>query len=114
MRKLIFILGSFLILSCNQDSSKQSDQTVLDEVTQSADYQRYVQAYNEYAACKRERPKITEDYISNKIDDKEFKRRIEVNSQTCAIKKDIFNKYYQLLEAQFDKELVVAHKIMPN
>lgn len=110
MKKLLLILSIVLFASCKQTPSETAT-TTGDPITSSDVYKKYVIAYNDYASCKMERPQLTTDFMDQKITQEEFATALERNNKTCNIKKEIFNKYYQLLEAQFDKA-AVAHKIM--
>ncbi|MFB0904815.1 MAG: hypothetical protein QMB11_10565 [Nonlabens sp.] len=110
MKKIILILSLAFIASCNQGQNAAADSS--DDPIKNGDiYKNYVQAYNDYAYCKMERPQITTDFMDKKITKEEFAAALERNNKTCTIKKDIFNKYYQLLEAEYDKA-AVEHKIM--
>jgi hypothetical protein len=110
MKKVLLVLLVAFMTSCNQGQKAAIDASD-DPIRNSDIYKNYVQAYNDYAYCKMERPQITTDFIDKKITKEEFVAALERNNKTCTIKKDIFNKYYQLLEAAYDKA-AVEHKIM--
>jgi hypothetical protein len=110
MKKIIFVMSILLLAACNNTPSEPIN-TSKDPIKNSDIYKNYVNAYNDYAACKMERPQLTTDFMDNKITKEEFATALERNNKTCNIKREIFNKYYQLLEAQFDKA-AIEHKIM--
>jgi hypothetical protein len=110
MKKILLILSLAFIASCNQGQNEAAD--LNDDPIKNAEiYKNYVKAYNDYVYCKMERPQLTTDYMDNKITQEEFAAALERNNKTCNIKKEIFNKYYQLLEAEYDKA-AVEYKIM--
>ncbi|WP_298953996.1 hypothetical protein [uncultured Nonlabens sp.] len=102
MKRILIILCVLLFTSCDTTPSDSQNQTA-DSIKNSETYKLYVQAYNNYAACKQERPQLTTDFMNKKITQQEFSTALESNGKLCRIKKDIYNKYYQLLEAEFDK-----------
>ncbi|PPK92734.1 hypothetical protein LY01_02819 [Nonlabens xylanidelens] len=102
MKKVLIILCIALFTSCNTTPSDSQNDTQ-DPIKSSETYKLYVQAYNNYAACKQERPQLTKDFMDKKITQEEFSTALESNGKLCNIKKEIYNKYYQLLEAEFDK-----------
>jgi hypothetical protein len=109
MKKIFLILSLAFIASCAQgekDAVSSSD----DPIKSSEIYKNYVNAYNDYASCKMERPQLTTDFMDKKITQEEFATALERNNKSCNIKKEIFNKYYQLLEAEYDKA-AIEHKI---
>ncbi|WP_213522071.1 hypothetical protein [Nonlabens sp.] len=110
MKRILFVFCIVLFASCKPTTSETTE-TSGDPITSSDMYKKYVIAYNDYASCKMERPQLTTDFMDQKITSEEFAAALERNNKTCNIKKEIFNKYYQLLEAEFDKA-AVAHKIM--
>lgn len=110
MKRIFLVLCLALLASCNQGEKEVT--TSSDDPIKSSDiYKNYVKAYNDYASCKMERPQLTTDFMDKKITQEEFASALERNNKTCNIKKEIFNKYYQLLEAEYDKA-AVEHKIM--
>lgn len=111
MKNLLLLFSFILLTSCNQPAEKEVVNTV-NPVTSSETYKKYVAAYNDYASCKMERPQLTNDFMEKKITSEEFTAALEKNAKSCNIKKEIFNKYYQLLEAEFEKTAAVEHKIM--
>jgi len=114
MKKLLFIVLVVLMASCTeQKQDNAATATDQNEITSSEVYKKYEIAYKDYASCKQERPQLTQDFMDNKIDDKEFAAALERNAKSCNIKREIFNKYYQLLEAEYDKA-AVEFKIMEN
>lgn len=97
-----------MVISCDDNSTATpAGSTVQDEalnaVTSSETYKKYITAYNDYASCKQARPQLTQDFMDKKIDQKEFSDALTRNGKVCNIKKDIYNRYYRLLEAEFDK-----------
>jgi hypothetical protein len=105
MKKYLLILVCIIAASCNTATNEaEKQEAVLDKVTSSETYKNYVAAYNDYLSCKQERPQLTQDYMDKKITDTEFKEALTRNGKMCTIKKDIFNRYYRLLQAEFDKE----------
>ena len=105
MNKLLFVIISVFMISCNTNNEEATaQQTVIDKVSASETYKNYVAAYNDYVSCKQERPTLTQQYMDKQITDVEFKDALTRNGKMCAIKKDIFNRYYRLLQAEFDKE----------
>ncbi|WP_438969340.1 hypothetical protein [Nonlabens sp.] len=110
MKKIFLILSLALIASCTS-GEKEAVSSSDDPIKSSDIYKSYVKAYNDYASCKMERPQLTTDFMDNKISQEEFAKALERNNKSCNIKKEIFNKYYQLLEAEYDKA-AVEHKIM--
>ncbi|OUS21228.1 hypothetical protein A9Q93_01235 [Nonlabens dokdonensis] len=111
MKNLILLLSFTLLTSCNQQSEKNVINSK-DPVLSSEVYKNYVAAYNDYASCKMERPQLTNDFMEKKMTSEEFTAALEKNAKSCNIKKEIFNKYYQLLEAEFEKTIAAKHKIM--
>ncbi|MGB5983210.1 MAG: hypothetical protein WBG46_13800 [Nonlabens sp.] len=104
MRILLFVLSTFLFISCNNQEQSEKEEVVLDKVASSDTYEKYVAAYQDYKSCKEERPQLTQDYMEEKITADEFKNKLSINNKACNIKKDIYNRYYRLLQAEFDKE----------
>jgi hypothetical protein len=114
MKKLLLIIACIFAVSCNTSNSEADKQEViLDKVASSETYENYVAAYNDYLSCKQERPQLTQDYMDKKITDVEFKQALTVNGKVCAIKRDIFDRYYRLLQAEFEKE-AEAYEIKEN
>ena len=108
----IFLISVFCLslFSCNQQEAEKKEDVVLDKVASSDTYEKYVAAYNDYKSCKEERPQLTQDYMDKKITAEEFREQLKVNGKACNIKRDIYNRYYRLLQAEFDKE-AEAYKI---
>ncbi|WP_124980899.1 hypothetical protein [Nonlabens xiamenensis] len=113
MNKFPLLILITLIASCNspaEDSSSAQPQNV---ITSSVTYKKYEEAHKDYVSCKMERPQLTQDYIDGKMEQAEFATALERNNRSCNIKKEIFNKYYQLLEAEYDKA-AEEYKIIEN
>lgn len=102
MKKILFILSLAFIASC-APGEKESITSSDDPIKSSDIYKNYVKAYNDYASCKMQRPQLTTDFMDKKITQEEFATALERNNKSCNIKKEIFNKYYQLLEAEYEK-----------
>lgn len=109
MKFFFILLLSVTLASCNKNPNSDSkpDEVFIDKISASDTYQNYVSAYNDYKACKEARPKLTQDYMAEKITADEFKDAITRNTKVCNIKKDIFDRYYRLLQAEFDQEAAV-------
>lgn len=104
MKYIPFILACLLLFSCKNEQQLEKEQVIIDEVSASETYQKYVAAYEDYQSCKQERPQLTQDFMEKKITGDEFRERLKINGKACNIKKDIFNRYYRLLQAEFEKE----------
>jgi opacity protein-like surface antigen len=105
MKKFLLIIVCIIASSCNTNSEEAAaQQVIIDKVSASETYKNYVAAYNDYVSCKQERPTLTQQYMDKQITDVEFKEALTRNGKMCTIKKDIFNRYYRLLQAEFDKE----------
>ncbi len=111
MKNLILLICFIVLTSCSNTTEKKVANSN-DPVKSSETYKKYVAAYNDYASCKMERPQLTNDFMEKKITSEEFTAALEKNAKSCNIKKEIFNKYYQLLEAEFEKTAAAEHKIM--
>jgi hypothetical protein len=114
MRKLICILflSSIAFVSCEKVEQQQEQKAeVLDKVKSSDTYKKYVEAYNDYLACKQRRPQLTQEFMDKKITQEEFTDQIQRSGRVCNIKKDIYNRYYRLLEAEFDRAVAEQYKI---
>ncbi len=105
MKKYIILLLSVIAFSCeNATQEAVQQEEVMDRVKSSQTYRDYVDAYNDYLSCKQERPQLTQQFMDNTITEQEFKESLTRNNKVCVIKKDIYNRYYRLLQAEFDKE----------
>lgn len=105
MKKLLFVIISVFAMSCNTNNEEAAaQQVIIDKVSASETYKSYVAAYNDYVSCKQQRPTLTQQFLDKQITDAEFKEALTRNGKMCTIKKDIFNRYYRLLQAEFDKE----------
>jgi hypothetical protein len=105
MKKYLFIAICLIAFSCEKAANESDKQeVVLDKVKSSQTYREYVDAYNDYLSCKQSRPQLTQDFTDGKITGDEFREALTKNGKVCNIKKDIFNRYYRLLQAEFDKE----------
>lgn len=105
-----FLICAFILLfvvSCQDDpanTNASADQVVIDKIAASDTYVAYVAAYKDYLSCKQERPVLTQDYLDKKITQEQFSDAITRNARVCRVKQDIYNRYYALLQAEFDKE----------
>ena len=104
MRIFLISLFCLSLFSCQQQETEKKEEVVLDKVASSDTYKKYVAAYEDYQSCKQERPQLTQDYMDKKITAEDFRERLKVNGKACNIKRDIYNRYYRLLQAEFDKE----------
>ena len=105
MRKLLYIVTLLLVASCNQSKDTETEnEVVIDEISASDTYQKYVESYEDYKSCKQERPQWTQDYMDKKISADEFREGLQTNTRVCNLKKNIFDQYYRLLQAEFGAE----------
>ncbi len=111
MKKLFLILLVIAVASCKQQET-QND-TTTDTIRSSATYKEYVTAYNDYQSCKEERPSITKAYMNKELTAPEFEKALEKNAKSCALKKQIFDTRWQLLQNEYDK-LSEEYKINAN
>ncbi len=110
MKKLLFLSIAVIVMSCQQ-SVQQAPETG-DPIKDSKEYKEYVEAYNDYLSCKQERPALTTAYMNKELSADDFQKRLEKNTKTCQLKKQIFNSRWRILEASFDKEqLTLDYKL---
>ncbi len=102
MKKLFFFFLVISLISCNQQESTAVNNAT-DDIKSSKAYQEYVVAFNEYQACKEERPNITTAYMNKEITAPEFEKALEKNAKMCSLKKQLFNTRWQLLQTTYDK-----------
>ncbi len=109
---LVLFVASITLTSCEKIENQQAVKAeVVDKVKASETYAKYVEAYNDYLACKQRRPQLTQEFMDKKITQEEFSDELTRSGKVCNIKKDIYNRYYRLLEAEFDREVAEAYKI---
>lgn len=102
MKKFFLIFLVIGLASCNQQDSTATIEAT-DGIKSSQAYQDYVVAFNEYQACKEERPGITNAYMNKELTAPEFEKALEKNAKMCALKKQIFNTRWQMLQTEYDK-----------
>lgn len=101
MKKLFLILLVIAAASCKQQDA-QTD-TPTDAIRSSPAYQEYVVAFNEYQSCKQERPSITTAYMNKELTAPEFEKALEKNAKMCALKNQVFNTRWQILQTEYEK-----------
>ncbi|MBF4985668.1 hypothetical protein FNJ87_15500 [Nonlabens mediterrranea] len=102
MKKFFLIFLVIGLGSCNQQDTTATMEAT-DSIRSSAAYKEYVTAFNEYSACKEERPSITNAYMNKELTAQEFEKALEKNAKMCSLKKQIFNTRWQILQTEYDK-----------
>lgn len=112
MKNLFLLLFVISLISCNQNGTDATTDST-DSIKSSPAYKEYVAAFNDYQSCKEERPSITTAYMNKELTAPEFEKALEKNAKSCALKRQIFDTRWQLLQNEYDK-LSEEYKINAN
>jgi hypothetical protein len=110
MRNVFLLLFCAVIVGCQNNQSTDNELTT-DSISNSKEYKEYVQAYNEYQACKKERPALTTAYINKEITAAEFEKKLETNTKLCNLKQQVYNTRWRILQALYEKELTEEYQL---